>query len=66
MEDRRKSNNAPSWDDGGAVQEVCVVEEEEGGRGRMIQECWSVSEQGVERMAGGLADSGCVRGETDS
>jgi len=54
MEDRGKSNNAPWWDVGGVVQEVCVVvveEEEEGGRGRMIQECWSVSEQGVERMA---------------
>jgi hypothetical protein len=64
MEDRGKSNNAPSWDVGGAVQDVCVVvEEEEGGRGRMIQERWSVSEQGVERME---ADSGCVRGETDS
>lgn len=31
-----------------------MVEEEEGGRGRMIQECcWSVSEQG---NGGGLAD----------
>jgi hypothetical protein len=52
MEDRGKSNNAPWWDVGGVVQEVCVVvveEEEEGGRGRMIQEWWSVSEQGVER-----------------
>jgi hypothetical protein len=36
-----RSNNAPSWDVGG----VCVVvEEEEGGRGRMIQECWSECE----------------------
>jgi hypothetical protein len=37
MEDRGKSNNAPWWDVGGVVQEVCVVvveEEEEGGRGK--------------------------------